>query len=513
MPLKEVPLHKITNRVGFNPRKDIDVKDINRLAASIKEVGLITPITVRPDKAGYVIVSGHRRFMACEQLKCESIPCQVLHDGEDELAKAIVANIHQRDMTLAEQATAVKRLREQGYTTRTSIAKRLGIPESRVKDLDHILYIPVECHEFIGNQFPQKLVPLLHEVSKQSERAAKNLCLQVVHWNLNSQEVLDDPFLYCQPVNQADGFIEIYVKGESVSLSTFAWDDEYQEVVDQVTKDLKQVSVHFLWSDEHMEYARSLKATVDIGDNSAFFDVDIATDIAKKELAKIVKELATSLDWTSSPEGQPEFSKKSPEENGGSEEPKEDNGSAKQKKDQKDLKKAEKELRDAEYHSAQAFNETLAKQLGERVANAPFNLKFARGLVAMALSQGNDLALSGIRYTNPRFRKPGANGGKDYYAGNATKSDVNPPLSKLLDQAKNVEELLAIFAQIVTASRCADARVVSPSNQTGESPFATERSPKFAQKAIDEMIAQFEGKLTPGFKKEVEVRRKAQAPR
>ena len=62
-----------------NPRKSADADGLRELAESIKSLGIIQPITVRPDADGFVVICGHRRLHAARSAGLEQVPCIVRH--------------------------------------------------------------------------------------------------------------------------------------------------------------------------------------------------------------------------------------------------------------------------------------------------------------------------------------------------------------------------------------------------------------------------------------------------
>lgn len=78
MKLEEIDISRI--KVGKRIRRELG--DIETLAKSIREIGLLNPITVREDGSSYRLLAGFRRLKACKSLGWEKIPSQVLEEGE-----------------------------------------------------------------------------------------------------------------------------------------------------------------------------------------------------------------------------------------------------------------------------------------------------------------------------------------------------------------------------------------------------------------------------------------------
>lgn len=117
------------------PRKRFDVDEIAALGASIQEVGLIQPITVRPDMGGYVIVAGERRWRAHVHIGADTIQAIVRSDLADPSRRqdaAIAENTGRRDLDPVEEARAFQAQLDRGLTLE-DVARRSGRPRSFVE--------------------------------------------------------------------------------------------------------------------------------------------------------------------------------------------------------------------------------------------------------------------------------------------------------------------------------------------------------------------------------------------
>lgn len=117
-----------------NPRKAFDDVDLEELAASIKEVGLLQPIVVRPNSKGFEIVCGHRRFRACKIAQKQNIPSIIRTDLTDDqaLELQITENLQRKDVHPLEEAVAFERLQKERNYSITEIAARVGKSEKYV---------------------------------------------------------------------------------------------------------------------------------------------------------------------------------------------------------------------------------------------------------------------------------------------------------------------------------------------------------------------------------------------
>ncbi|MEE2954121.1 MAG: ParB/RepB/Spo0J family partition protein [Bacteroidota bacterium] len=130
----------------FQPRSNFEINSLNNLAESIKELGVIQPITVR--KLGYnkyQIISGERRFRACEIIQKNSIPCFVrIANDQEMLEMALVENIQRENLDPIEIALSFQRLISECDLTQEACSKRVGKERSTVTNFLRLLKLPEE---------------------------------------------------------------------------------------------------------------------------------------------------------------------------------------------------------------------------------------------------------------------------------------------------------------------------------------------------------------------------------
>ena len=118
-----------------NARKTFN--DIQRLADSIKTVGLQQPIVVCPSEEGkYVIVAGERRFRACQLLKWHEVDCRVEEcDSETAELAGLVENIERQNLLTKEKTAKILELRSSSHLSNRSLAKEVGVSEAYIRKL------------------------------------------------------------------------------------------------------------------------------------------------------------------------------------------------------------------------------------------------------------------------------------------------------------------------------------------------------------------------------------------
>ena len=130
----------------YQPRLSFDSEELEGLAASIRTLGLITPITVRKIAENrYQIISGERRYRACQMVGMTEIPAYIREtDDQGMLEMAIVENVQREDLDPIEVALSYQRLLTECNLTQEQMADRLGKNRSSVANQIRLLKLPVK---------------------------------------------------------------------------------------------------------------------------------------------------------------------------------------------------------------------------------------------------------------------------------------------------------------------------------------------------------------------------------
>ncbi len=130
----------------FQPRMSFDQESLEELAASIRSLGLIQPITVRKiSNAKYQIISGERRFKACRLAGLAMIPAYVRETNDQGMLEmAIVENVQRENLDPIETAVSYRRLIEECNLTQDQMADRLGKKRATVANMLRLLKLPVK---------------------------------------------------------------------------------------------------------------------------------------------------------------------------------------------------------------------------------------------------------------------------------------------------------------------------------------------------------------------------------
>lgn len=128
------------------PRTQFDDEALQELADSIRQLGVIQPITVRKtDGDKYIIISGERRWRASQIVGLESLPAYIREVNDENLhAMALVENIQRQDLNAIEIALGMQRLIEECGLTQEAMADKVGKKRSTVSNYMRLLALPDE---------------------------------------------------------------------------------------------------------------------------------------------------------------------------------------------------------------------------------------------------------------------------------------------------------------------------------------------------------------------------------
>jgi len=150
--LVNISLSRITQDKN-QPRKTFDERTIKELSDSIKEQGIINPITVRPYEEKYIIVAGERRFLAARQAGLKTIPAIIKKVSKnDVMLISLIENFHREDLNSIDRAEGIKVLKVNLGLPWVEVAKKLGLSKQRVLDLVGLLNLPDEIREDIRSR-------------------------------------------------------------------------------------------------------------------------------------------------------------------------------------------------------------------------------------------------------------------------------------------------------------------------------------------------------------------------
>src|SRR5262249_5947586 len=134
------------------PRKHHSEESLQGLADSIRQHGMLNPITVTPlhNVNRFRIVTGERRWRAAQMAHLETIPCIVGEmEPEERLTQQLIENLQREDLQPLEKARAIQHVRNALNLTNREIARRLGLSERAVSYLLDLLALPEAIGEAV----------------------------------------------------------------------------------------------------------------------------------------------------------------------------------------------------------------------------------------------------------------------------------------------------------------------------------------------------------------------------
>ncbi len=142
--LQRLPLQRVRPNPN-QPRRRFDEEKINELAASIREHGVVSPIVVRRDADGFVLVAGERRLRAAKIAGLSEIPAVVRGadlDADAQLVLALLENLQRADLDAIEAAEGYQRLIQEFGLRQEDVAKKVGKDRATVANALRLLRLP-----------------------------------------------------------------------------------------------------------------------------------------------------------------------------------------------------------------------------------------------------------------------------------------------------------------------------------------------------------------------------------
>ena len=157
--IQELPLEKIAPNPD-QPRKHFEQDALDELAASLKTLGLVQPITVQALPSGtFQIISGERRWRAAQMAGLKTLPAYIRATQPSELLElALIENIQREDLNAIEVALAYQQLTEQHGLSQSKVAERVGKKRVTISNYIRLLQLPAEIQ--LG--LTQRLIDMGH---------------------------------------------------------------------------------------------------------------------------------------------------------------------------------------------------------------------------------------------------------------------------------------------------------------------------------------------------------------
>lgn len=140
----QVPIDRVLPNPA-QPRRQFADDKLRSLAQSIRENGLLQPLTVRADGGRIVLIAGERRLRAARLAGLQTVPCLVCRmDDRQSAAAALVENLQREELNCFEQAEGIRRLIEEYALTQEETARRLGCSQPTVANKLRLLTLTLD---------------------------------------------------------------------------------------------------------------------------------------------------------------------------------------------------------------------------------------------------------------------------------------------------------------------------------------------------------------------------------
>lgn len=196
----QIPLELIKPN-PHQPRKFFDEAALDELASSIKEYGVIQPITVRRSDTEYELIAGERRYRACARIGLKTVPAIIIHADDDKSAiLALLENLQREDLCFFEIAEGYQNLiREQGMT-QEELARKIGKSQSTIANKIRLLKLPPQVKSLVREYglTERHARALLHLPDEQHQAEAVKV-IHEKHLNVQQAEALIKTMLRQKP--------------------------------------------------------------------------------------------------------------------------------------------------------------------------------------------------------------------------------------------------------------------------------------------------------------------------
>lgn len=148
--IQKVPIAKIRANPQ-QPRTAFSERELSELAESVKAVGILQPLIVRPEGDGYQLIAGERRLRAAKLAGLDTVPVIERMASDNELLTlALVENLQREDLNPIEKAKGFKELIERHNLTQEVAAKRLGKDRSTMANFIRLLDLPEAVQQIVS---------------------------------------------------------------------------------------------------------------------------------------------------------------------------------------------------------------------------------------------------------------------------------------------------------------------------------------------------------------------------
>lgn len=245
----------------FQPRTVFDEEELAELSASIREQGIVQPLTVR--KMGfeaYQLIAGERRLRAAKLAGLKSVPCFIrVANDEQMLEMALIENIHRKDLNAIDIAISYQRLMEECKLTQEELSDRVGKKRATVSNYIRLLKLPAKiqlalkdeelsmghARALINIQDPDTQLGLMQQIISKglSVRQVEKQVAEITGntTSVKQEKIIPEKYLNAGSVLsqelEASVTVKANNKGKGSIVIPFTNEEEFDKVFSKLVKD------------------------------------------------------------------------------------------------------------------------------------------------------------------------------------------------------------------------------------------------------------------------------------
>ena len=218
----------IPNR--FQPRLSFDEDELNELAKSIRQHGIIQPLVLRKVGNKYEIIAGERRYKASFIAGLTKVPAIIIDLNDNESAEvAIVENIQRKNLSAIEEAKSYKKLLDRGYLTQEELAVRMGKTQGAISNKLRLLNLSDEVQEaLLNNEISERHARSLLKIENKEDQV--EALRTIIRDRLNVRDTDN----YIENLKRVDDLEPIHGYGKTLGGSTknnvIDFDDLFKDI-------------------------------------------------------------------------------------------------------------------------------------------------------------------------------------------------------------------------------------------------------------------------------------------
>ena len=227
--IREVSLEDIIpNR--FQPRLSFDEDELNELAKSIRQHGIIQPLVLRKVGNKYEIIAGERRYKASFIAGLTKVPAIVIDLNDNESAEvAIVENIQRKNLSAIEEAKSYKKLLDRGYLTQEELAVRMGKTQGSISNKLRLLNLDEEVQNaLLNNEISERHARSLLKLDNKEDQ------VEVLRTIIKERLNVRDTDNYIETLKKVEDLEPVYnygkTLGSSNKKSTISFEDLFKDI-------------------------------------------------------------------------------------------------------------------------------------------------------------------------------------------------------------------------------------------------------------------------------------------